>query len=149
MTPGSAKTHVQLLVEKYCDGRSIREIERANDIKQGRLSYYVNPAWLESTKRIPKPEVFVLFATALGAPPDEVSQAFIKDWAERHAGGNPSTELDENAAGAEPDGVAVLTAAEVELVCGYRELDAQDQLRLREVLAAFLRVAEKNSRPTE
>jgi hypothetical protein len=149
MTPGSAKTHVQQLVDKYCDGRSVREIERANNIKQGRLNYYVNPAWLESTKRIPKPEVFLMFATALGAPPDEVSQAFIKDWAKRHGSGSASTESDETAARAEPDSIDMLTPPEVELVCAFRELDAQDQLRLREVLDAFLRAAEKISRPTE
>jgi hypothetical protein len=69
-------THVGTLIRKYGNGRSIRQIERDNGLNNGQLSRYANPEWDGNEMSLP---ILNRFATALGAPMEEVSAAFAKD----------------------------------------------------------------------
>lgn len=72
-----ARKHVAALVEKYGDGRSVRQIETDNGLKSGALSHYVNPNHEATTLRL---DVLQRFEKALGAPLEEVSAAFARDY---------------------------------------------------------------------
>lgn len=69
-------THVGLLIRKYANGRSTRQIERDNGLGNGQLSRYANPEWDASEMSL---KVMNRFVTALGATMEEVSSAFAKD----------------------------------------------------------------------
>ncbi len=64
---------VDALIARYTDGRSVREIERANGLPEGSLSNFLKPS---SRGKVPKLHVMQRFAVALGATLDEVSIAF-------------------------------------------------------------------------
>ena len=130
--PGSSETHLQRLVKRYANGRTIKQLEREARLKEGALGNYLRPAKRDPGSKIPSAEVMIRFAGALDAPLEEVSQAFIQDW------------VNESGIPVGP-GAAACTAAEADLLENYRALDARDQLRLHEFTAVLLRTAEKSS----
>lgn len=106
-------SNVELLVAKYANGRSVKEIERQNGLAVGALGNVLRPS---RGKTLPQLRVMQRFAEALNAPMSEVSTAFVKD------------------AGL---GEFNYTDSEVDLIKRYRNLSDRDQIRLLRVLATF------------
>lgn len=73
---GSRETHIGRLVRKYAGGRSIRSIERDNNLPHDSLSRYVRGKWDHRSLNL---DVMERLAAALGASIDEVSEAFALD----------------------------------------------------------------------
>lgn len=69
-------THVGQLLRRYGKGRSVRQIERDNDLSNGSLSRFANPDWDGNEMQL---RVLHRFVDALGAPIEEVSAAFARD----------------------------------------------------------------------
>ena len=69
-------SHVDALIVKYARGRSDKEIERQAGLNQGALGSHLKPS---QRGRFPRLQVQQRFATALGAPLREVSNAFAAD----------------------------------------------------------------------
>ncbi|MBP2320460.1 hypothetical protein JOF56_000845 [Kibdelosporangium banguiense] len=108
-----ARKHVAALVEKYGAGRSVRQIEADNNLKQGALSHYVNPNHEATTLRL---DVLQRFEKALGAPLEEVSAAFARDY-----------EIPLSGPQLDPD--------EVELLDDYRAVPPEFRACLRKMVA--------------
>jgi hypothetical protein len=113
-TEQPARKHVAALVEKYAGGRSVRQIEADNGLKQGSLSHYVNPNHEATTLRL---DVLQRFERALGAPLEEVSAAFARDY-EIPLSSGPQLEPDE-----------------AELLDDYRAIPAASRPFLRKMVA--------------
>ncbi|CRK55462.1 hypothetical protein [Alloactinosynnema sp. L-07] len=79
-------THVDLLISKYANGRSIAEIERENGLTAGALGHHLKPSQRGGA---PKFEVLMRFVAALDAPLREVSSAFFADAGAAMDGGEP------------------------------------------------------------
>lgn len=71
-----AISHVDALIERYARGRSIKQIERENNLPEGALSRTLRPS---QRGKFPRYETQKRFADALSAPLDEVSEAFGRD----------------------------------------------------------------------
>lgn len=117
------QSHVEQLVARYARGRSVREIERDNNLTQGALANFLKPSRGRGLVHI---QVMERFANALGVTLKEASQAFVWD-----AGLGDDAYTDE----------------EVELVSSYRALNPEDQERLRAIADAFLRLAHSTKVP--
>lgn len=110
-------THIAALVQRYSNGRSIKEIERAAGLNEGALGYYLKPSSTGRKQRVPRLDVMERFEQALGAPLDEVSQAFVRD--------------------AQFDTGESFSAAEIDLIHRLRELPDCDQKRMLAILDTF------------
>ncbi|MCP2248159.1 helix-turn-helix domain-containing protein [Lentzea aerocolonigenes] len=73
---GNRETHIGRLVRKYAGGRSIRSIERSNNLPHDSLSRYVRGKWDHRSLNL---DVMERLAAALGTSIDEVSEAFALD----------------------------------------------------------------------
>ena len=74
--PHESTSHVDALIARYAQGRSIAELERTNDLPPGALSQSLRPS---SRGRFPRFETQKRFADVLDAPLEEVSRAFAAD----------------------------------------------------------------------
>lgn len=117
-------SHVEQLVARYARGRSVREIERDNNLSQGALANFLKPSRGRGLAHI---SVMERFASALGVTLKEASQAFVRD-----AGLGDDAYTDE----------------EVELINSYRALEPEDQERLRAIADAFLGLAHNGDKDT-
>ncbi|SDL00384.1 hypothetical protein SAMN04488074_108219 [Lentzea albidocapillata subsp. violacea] len=73
---GDRETHIGRLVKKYAGGRSVRSIERDNNLPHDSLSRYVRGKWDHRNLSL---DAMERLAAALGASIDEVSEAFALD----------------------------------------------------------------------
>lgn len=71
--PADEPSPVDALIERYSRGRSIREIERDNNLREGSLSHFLKPSQRGKWQKL---AVLERFADALGASLNEVSRAF-------------------------------------------------------------------------
>lgn len=115
------RSHVELLVARYANGRSVKEIERQNGLAVGSLGNFLRPS---RGKGLPQLRVMQRFAAALNAPMSEVSEAFVRD---AGLGGFDYTE------------------DEQDLIRRYRKLSDRDQIRLLRVMATFEDTADEAS----
>lgn len=111
------ETHIQKLVNRYANGRAIREIERENGLAAGALGNFLKGS---RQPTLPQFKVMQRFAQALGAPLAEVSAAFVAD------AGIPGIDYSEQ---------------EVELIRRWRALDGDDRRRLLGLLHTLEAVA--------
>ncbi len=100
------------LIQRYCRGRSVREIERDNGLREGSLSHFLKPS---QRGRWPQLAVLERFAAALGAPLTEVSRAFAAE---------SGVDLDDD-----------LTATERQLITHFRALDDSVQAFVLDLVA--------------
>lgn len=114
-------SNVELLVAKYANGRSVKEIERQNELTAGALANFLKPS---RGKGLPQLRVMQRFAAALDASMAEVSTAFVKD-----AG---LGEFD-------------YTDREVDLIKRFRKLGDRDQIRLLRLLETLEDTADEPS----
>ncbi len=70
------QSHIDALIAKYANGRSIKEMERQHGLPEGALGNHLKPSQRGRFPRLPIQE---RFADALGAPLREVSNAFAAD----------------------------------------------------------------------
>lgn len=75
-TSDGRETHVGRLIRKYANGRSLREIERQHGLSNYYLARYTRSDW---DRRQLNLGVIDRFVTALGAPIEEVTEAFALD----------------------------------------------------------------------
>lgn len=107
------------LIERHSRGRSIREIERDNDLREGALSHFLKPS---QRGRWPQLAVLERFAAALGASLTEVSRAFSAE---------AGVDLDDD-----------LTPTERQLIAHFRTLDEP----VRSLVADFVEMAAERAR---
>lgn len=107
-------SHVAALVNRYANGRSVRQIEADNNLSQGSLAHFLSPTHEATTLRL---NVLQRFADALNAPLEEVSAAFARDY-----------EIPLPGPHLEPDELALLD--------DYRAVPAEFRPALRSMIAA-------------
>jgi transcriptional regulator with XRE-family HTH domain len=100
MTEPAHDSPLDALIERHSRGRSLREIERDNELSEGALSHFLKPSQRGRWPRLP---VLERFAAALNASLPEVSRAFAAEL---------GIDLDDD-----------LTPTERQLIAHFRALD--------------------------
>ncbi|MGI8310701.1 hypothetical protein [Saccharopolyspora hattusasensis] len=120
-------SRIVALVRRHAGDRSVREIERANGLREGSLQHFLKPS---QRGKWPHLSVVERFAKALGLSVTEVSRAFAAD----------------SGIDLEPDG---LNQDELDLVASYRALSEPAKSVMRDCLALLAKQAADHEAQSE